>query len=168
MTPWWLLDNLFHVFDHFRPPRLKTPLTEPQNRKCRSKYCTYDKLHDVSFQKHQKLSPNSSWAPRSRLSKIIFFCIQKKLSETTAALHEINLRNNTCLLLWISNILNNFSNFVISNPFFLRGHCTWIWSVYYSSRNPSARRVFLEKTLWYLILKKIKNQKGKLKCVPMR
>ena len=78
MTPWWLLDNLFHVFDHFRPPRLKTPLAEPQNRKCRSKYCTYDKLHDVSFQKHPKLSPNSSWAPRSRLSKIFFFVPQKK------------------------------------------------------------------------------------------
>ena len=77
MTAWWLLDNLFHVFDHFRPPRLKTPLAEPQNRKCRSKYCTYDKLHDVSFQKHPKLSPNSSWAPRSRLSKI-FFLVSKK------------------------------------------------------------------------------------------
>ena len=83
MTPWWLLDNLFHVFDHFRPPRLKTPLAEPQNRKCRSKYCTYDKLHDVSFQKHPKLSPNSSWAPRSRLSKIFFFVPQKKYPRRT-------------------------------------------------------------------------------------
>ena len=78
MTPWWLLDNLFHIFDHFRPPMLKTRLAEPQNRKCRSKYCTHDKLHDISFQKHPKLLPNSSWAPRSRLSKIIFFCATKK------------------------------------------------------------------------------------------
>ena len=81
ITPWWLLDNLFHVFDHFRPPRLKTSLAEPQNRKCHSKYCTHDKLHDVSFQKHPKLLPNSSWAPRSRLSKIFFLVSKKNIRE---------------------------------------------------------------------------------------
>ena len=48
------------VFDHFWPPRLKTALAEPQNRKCHKKYCTFEKLHGVSFQKHPKLLPNSS------------------------------------------------------------------------------------------------------------
>ena len=38
-TPWWLLNDKFHVFDHFRPPRVKTALAEHQNRKSYKKYC---------------------------------------------------------------------------------------------------------------------------------
>ncbi len=78
MTPWRLLNDKFHVFDHFRPPRLKTALAEHQNRKCHKKYCTLVKLHGVSFQNHQTLSSNSSWAPRSTSSNIFFLVSKKK------------------------------------------------------------------------------------------
>ena len=66
------------VFDHFLPPRLKTALAEPQNRKWHKKYCTFEKLHGVSFQNHQKLSSNSSWALRT--SPLHYFFVYKKYS----------------------------------------------------------------------------------------
>ena len=68
-----LLSSFWPVLGFVRPG---FDLTEPPNLKIYISEAEKYKVEHHIFQKHQTLSPNSSWAPRSMIFKI-FFCIAK-------------------------------------------------------------------------------------------
>ena len=81
--------------------RLGFGLAEPQNPKMYISEAEKYKVEHLIFQKHQKLSVNSSWAPRSMILKRIFFLrLKKKIYPGTKRPHPLKDWNFKSLV-WI-------------------------------------------------------------------